>query len=72
MNIYNRLIGMLPSNRTDVGVTLQKYQDGVLVMLQTGGYLRALGQAEVGSRVFVRNGQVIGPAPELSGVDIDV
>ena len=72
MNIYNKLISMLPSTRVDVGIVLQTYQDGVLVQLQNGGYLRALGQAAVGTRVFVRGGQVLGPAPNLSGSEIEI
>ena len=72
MNIYNRLIGMLPSNRTDVGEVIQVYSDGVLVLLQTGGYLRVMGQATVGSKVFVKNGAVVGPAPSLAGVTVDI
>ena len=72
MNIFNRLVSMLPSTRTDVGTVLQAYQDGVLIILQTGGYLRVMGQAAVGSRVFVKGGYVIGPAPDLSGTEIEI
>ena len=72
MNIYSRLLGLLPVSRTDVGEVIQVYADGVLVLLQNGGYLRVTGQAAQGSRVFVKNGQIIGPAEVLTGIDIEV
>ena len=72
MNIYKRFIELFPPPRTDVGIVLQTYQDGVLVELQTGGYVRVLGQAAIGTRVFVRSGQILGSAPNLVGSEIEV
>ena len=72
MNIYKILMDLFPVDRTDVGTVIQVYQDGVLVHLQTGGYLRAIGAATSGSRVYVQGGKVVGTAPSLSGVTIQV
>ena len=72
MNLFKRLTELFPSDKVDVGEVIQTYQDGVLVLLQTGGYLRALGTASVGDHVFVQGGKVIGTAPALSGSVIEV
>ena len=72
MNIYKQLIDLLPSQRVDVGTVLQVYADAVLVLLQTGGKVRAIGTGTVNERVYIKNGVVIGVAPNLSGTVIEV
>jgi len=73
MNIYNRLISLLPATRVDVGTVIQVYADGALVQLQTGGFVRVLGaNPVVGNRVFIRSGQILSDAPNLSGTTIEI
>ena len=72
MNIYKRLIDLLPSNRMDVGTVAQVFGDAVLVELQSGGYVRVTGTSTVGTKVFIKSGQVIGEAPNLTGSIIEV
>ena len=72
MNLYKQLLNILPSPRIDVGQVVQVYTDGALVMLQTGGYLRAIGSSTVGKNVYVKGGQIIGEAPDLSGSVIEI
>lgn len=72
MNIYKRLRGILPVARTDVGTVVSLYTDGCRVELQGGGYVRVKGEATVGSKVFIKDGQVVSVAPDLTGVEIEV
>jgi hypothetical protein len=72
MNIYNRLLGLLPVSKTEVGTVTITYTDGCQVELQTGGFKRVKGAATVGQRVFIKDNQVISTAPTLSGVEIDI
>ena len=47
------------------------YDNGIAtIQLPGGGILRAHGQATVGAMVYVRDGSIVGPAPDLP-VDVD-
>ena len=47
------------------------YDDGVATIQRSGGgILRAHGEAVVGAKVRVRDGTIVGPAPDLP-VDVD-
>ena len=47
------------------------YDDGVAtIQLSGGGILRAHGEAVLGAKVRVRDGTIVGPAPDLP-VDVD-
>lgn len=72
MNIYNKLLGLLPKTPTDVGTVVSVYTDGLLVELQRGGYVRVTGVANLGDRVFIKAGASLGLAPTLIGVTIEV
>lgn len=74
MNIYNKLLSILPKDRTDVATVVQVYSDGLLVELQAGGYVRVTGQATLGQRVFIKSGagMVMGLAPDLVGIEIEI
>jgi hypothetical protein len=72
MNPFKKLIGMLPLGRVDVGQVTASDGGGVTIALQMGGIIHVRGTATVGSRVYVRNGAIDGPAPDLIGVDIEV
>ena len=52
-------------------VEVTAYDDGVAtIQLSGGGILRAHGQTTVGAMVYVRDGSIVGPAPDLP-VDVD-
>ena len=72
MNQYKQLLNLLPSTRTDVGTVIAVSSDGVVLLLQDGGTLRVKGSASLGSRVYTKQGVVTGPAPALTGVDIEI
>lgn len=72
MNLYNKLLGVIPSSRIDVGTVNEVRADGVTVQLQNGGTVRVKGNATNGSVVYIQSGAIIGTAPSLTGVDIDV
>lgn len=72
MNIYKQFLGLLPISRTEVGDVVGVYTDGGLVELQTGGFKRVKGEATLGQKVFIKDGQIVSAAPSLTGVEIDV
>lgn len=71
-NPYKRLLGLLPNPAQDVGQIIATHTDGVTVQLINGGTARVKGTGEVGTRVFIAGSTIIGPAPDLSGVDQEV
>ena len=71
-NVYRRLMDLLPSEPIQAGEVVGIAQDGVIVELPTGVKVRARGEAEVGDHVYIRGGAVEGPAPALTGTDIEV
>lgn len=71
-NIYREFLDLLPATPRQVG-TVTEFDTGIAtVELPGGGLLQALGTAAVGDRVFVRDGVIEGPAPNLTFVAIDV
>ena len=70
-NVLNELKALLGPGRMQVG-TVTAVSGGVAtVTLPGGGKLRAKGQASVGAKVFVQDGVIQGPAPDLPVV-VDV
>ena len=70
-NLYRELKELLGPGRMQVG-EVSAYADGVATVdLPGGGQLRARGQAMLGGKVFVRDGVILGPAPDLP-VIVDV
>lgn len=68
-NIYRQFLDLIPGRPLQVG-TVSAISDGVaMITLPGGGVLQARGDAEMGQRVFVRDGLVEGPAPELTYVE---
>ena len=64
-NLFVEFKALLASGPLQVG-TVAFVDDGIAVIdLPGGGRLRARGEASVGARVFVRDGVIEGPAPEL-------
>lgn len=71
-NLFVQFKRLLPSTPRLVGVVDSLFTGGAVVVLQGGGQLRALGEAAVGQRVFVRDGVIEGVAPSLTLVEIEV
>lgn len=70
-NVFRQLQDILAPGRVQIG-TVDDYADGVAtVSLPGGGQLRARGQTSVGANVFVLDGVIQGPAPNLPVV-VDV
>lgn len=71
-NPYNRLTRLIAGPPTDVGEVLSVTADGVIIGLIGGAQIRAKGEATVGDVVYVRAGVIEGPAPALTGIEIEV
>ncbi len=64
-NYYDQWRAMFAAGPLQVG-TVTAWSDGVAtIQLPSGGILRALGEATTGQMVYVRDGAIIGPAPDL-------
>lgn len=71
-NIYRTFLDMLPQRPLCVGTVTAVTPGGAVVQLPGGGTLHARGEATPGSRVFVRDGVIEGPAPSLTYVEGEV
>lgn len=72
LSALRSFLDLLPPTPLQVG-TVTAIAGGVAtVELPGGGTLQARGEAAVGTRVFVRDGAIEGPAPVLPVVLIDV
>jgi hypothetical protein len=71
-NLWRQFADLLPESPLLIGTVQAMHTDQSLtVVLLDGGQLRVTGVMAVGQRVFVRAGEVVGPAPALPIVDID-
>lgn len=72
MNLFKQFIDLLPKTPLLVGDVVA-ITNGVATIEQPGGgRSQARGDAQVGDRVFFRNGAIEGAAPNLPIVLIDV
>lgn len=72
MNLFKEFLSLLPPRPLEVG-TVQSIQGSVATIeLPGGGVLQARGDAAAGQRVFVRDGVIEGPAPELTYIEGEV
>jgi hypothetical protein len=70
-NLFQQFKELLAPGRVQIG-TVVAYADGVATLeLPGAGQIRARGQAAVGGKVFVQDGVIQGPAPDLPVV-VDV
>lgn len=70
-NLYSQLKALLDPSPMQIG-QVSAYSEGVATVdLHGGGQLRAKGQATLGGKVFVQDGVILGPAPDLP-VIVDV
>ena len=71
-NPYKRLRDLFPSPRLQVGTVVAVGTDAVTIELPDGARSRARGEVAVGDRVYVRDGVIEGPAPDLTIIEIEV
>jgi hypothetical protein len=71
-NPYKRLLGLLPQRPLSVGEVLAVSDGVVTVELPGGAQIQARGEATVGDKVFVRDGAIEGPAPDLPIEEVEV
>lgn len=72
LNPYKRLIKLLPGQPIDTGEVMAVNDDGVTVQLLTGALVHVRGEATIGDHVYIRNGAVDGPAPDLLGSEVEI
>ena len=71
-NPYRRLLALLPATSRQVGEVISISGSRVRVALIGGGVRTCQGDAQMGSMVYVEGDQVIGVAPNLPVVTIEV
>ena len=71
-NLYEQFRQLLPAPPLQAGIVTEVGSGVVTVQLPGGGVLRARGSADVGQRVFVRDGVVQAIAPSLTLEIIDI
>ncbi|MHA6833957.1 hypothetical protein [Ralstonia pseudosolanacearum] len=72
-NLWRQFEALLPDSPLLVGTVVTRHVDGtVTVQLLGGGLVRAIGVGEPDQRLFVRGTEVVGPAPTLPSVDIEI
>jgi hypothetical protein len=64
-NLFVQFKKLLPDAPLQVGVVLSVSSNVARVELPGGGVVTARGATSVGQRVFVRDGAIEGPAPNL-------
>ena len=65
LNPYKRLLALLPTYPLLVGQVIEVTNGVALIQMPGGGREQARGAATVGQRVFFRDGQIEGLAPDL-------
>ncbi|MBX9432388.1 hypothetical protein KY487_24445 [Ralstonia pseudosolanacearum] len=72
-NLWRQFEDLLPDSPLLVGTVVTGHNDGtVTVQLLGGGLVRVTGAGEPGDRLFVRGSEVVGPAPTLPTVEIEI
>lgn len=71
-NIYRTFLDLLPSRDLQVGTVIAIDGGVATVELPGGGVLTVRGEASVDDQVFVRDGVIEAPAPNLSIVEIEI
>ena len=71
-NLYQQFKKLLPDPPLQAGTVIETGSGVVTVRLPGGGLLKALGSADIGQNVFVRDGVVEAVAPNLTLEIIEV
>ena len=70
LNPYAVFLDLLPKRPRQVGLVDSVSGDMATIILEGGGgVLQAIGKTEAGKRVYVRDGQIEGEAPNLTYVE---
>ena len=72
MNVLKQFQNLFPTPPLMVGDVIAFDNGTATVELPDGGRVQARGDVTVGTRVFVQDGVIQGPAPDLTYVEIDV
>jgi hypothetical protein len=72
VNLYALLQSFGAASATVIGTVAWIDGEYVGVTLLGGEELGVTGATSVGERVFVRDGEIVGQAPDLAGVEIEV
>ena len=71
-NLYKLLRALFPGARLQIGTVAAVTGGSVTVALPDGTATTAIGVAEVGNTVYIRDGRVEGEAPTLAVIEIEV
>ena len=71
-NHWSRFRQLLPGRPTRIAEVVATHGQTTTVELLTGHQIRVRGSASVGDHVYIRDGQIISPAPDLPGHQIQV
>ena len=74
IDVWKRFQGLLPSQTVIIATVATINTDGTSSLTTPeGGTLRAIGtDVGVGANVYVQNGRILGPAPNLPTYDLTV
>jgi len=64
-NVFNQLKELLAPGREEIAAVVSVEDAGAVLVLPGGGLIRARGTAAVDTKVFVKEGVIQGPAPNL-------
>jgi len=64
-NLYKQFLQLIPQAPLQVGDVASISDGEAIITLPGGGTARARGEAQVGDRVYFRDGAIEGPAPNL-------
>lgn len=71
-NAFKRLQALLPKPQLMLGDVVAVVDGIAEIELPGGGRMQARGTAEVGDRVWFRDGVIEGPAPDLPTVFVEI
>ena len=71
-NLWKRLKQLLPDAPLLVGEVFSVSTYGAIVELPDGAFVSVRGEATVGQKVFIRDGLIEGPAPELDYIEGEI
>ena len=71
-NLYARMRALFPGARRQVGTVTSVSAAGAIVTLPSGATVSAIGSAQIGEMVYIRDGQIEALAPTLPVVEIEI
>ncbi len=71
-NLFRRLKQLVPDAPLLIGGVVQVTDYGATIELVDGSHISARGSAEVGQKIFVKDGKIEGLAPTLPLFEIEI